>query len=166
MGIRQGCLKAQTNMSIEIERRFLVQGDAWRALAQPQTLQQGYMKVDKECSIRVRIVGEQAWLTIKGFISDVSRHEFEYPVPLAHAQTMLAEMCPFKLEKHRYAIEYGGFVFDVDEYFGDNAPLIVAEIELPDENTPFAKPEWLGAEITADGRFSNAYLSKHPYSTW
>lgn len=153
-------------MSIEIERRFLVEGEDWRHLATAQTLQQGYMKVDKACSIRVRIVGEDAWLTIKGFISDVSRHEFEYPIPLAHAQTMLANMCPFTLEKHRYSIAYQVFVFDVDEYFGDNAPLVVAEIELPSEDTAFAKPSWLGAEITADGRFSNAYLSKHPYCSW
>nr|WP_253342135.1 CYTH domain-containing protein [Neisseria sp. HSC-16F19] len=153
-------------MTVEIERRFLVQGDAWRALAAPQTLQQGYMKVDKECSIRVRIVGDEAWLTIKGFISDVSRHEFEYPVPLTHAQTMLAEMCPFTLEKHRYSIAYQGHVFDVDEYFGANAPLVVAEIELPAEDTPFERPDWLGEEITHDGRFSNAYLSKHPYGSW
>lgn len=153
-------------MNIEIERRFLVRGDAWRSLAVPQTLEQGYMKVDKACSIRVRIVQDQAWLTIKGFISDVSRHEFEYPIPLAHARTMLAQMCPFKLEKHRYTIEHQGFVFDVDEYFGDNAPLVVAEIELPTEDTPFARPDWLGEEITHDGRFSNAYLSRHPYGQW
>lgn len=153
-------------MSIEIERRFLVEGDAWRRLATPQTLQQGYLKVDKACSIRIRIAGNEAWLTIKGFISDVSRHEFEYPIPLADAQTMLAQMCPFTLEKHRYTIEYQGCVFDVDEYFGDNAPLVVAEIELPAEDTPFARPDWLGAEITHDGRFSNAYLSRHPYGQW
>lgn len=153
-------------MTVEIERRFLVEGDAWRQLAVPQTLQQGYMKVDKACSIRVRIVGNDAWLTVKGFISDVSRHEFEYPIPLAHAHTMLAEMCPFKLEKHRYTIPYRGRVFDVDEYFGANAPLVVAEIELPAEDTPFERPEWLGTEITHDGRFSNAYLSKHPYGGW
>lgn len=153
-------------MSVEIERRFRVRGDAWRALAAPQALQQGYMIVDKACSIRVRIAGEHAWLTIKGFISDVSRHEFEYPVPLAHAQTMLAQMCPFKLEKNRYSIEYQSVVFDVDEYLGANAPLIVAEIELAHENADFPKPDWLGEEITCDGRFSNAYLSKHPYSQW
>ena len=153
-------------MTVEIERRFLVEGDTWRALAEPQILQQGYMRVDKECSIRVRIVGDDAWLTIKGFISDVSRHEFEYPIPLTHARTMLVEMCPFKLKKHRYRIAYRGHVFDVDEYFGANAPLVVAEIELPAENTPFTRPDWLGAEITHDGRFSNAYLSKHPYGSW
>lgn len=153
-------------MSIEIERRFLVRGNAWRCLAAPQTLQQGYLKTDKACSIRVRIAGAAAWLTIKGFISAVSRHEFEYPIPLTHAQTLLAEMCPFTLEKHRYRIHHQGHVFDVDEYFGANAPLVVAEIELPAEDAPFPRPDWLGEEITHDGRFSNAYLSRHPYGSW
>ena len=105
-------------------------------------------------------------ITLKGFISDASRSEFEYEIPLAHAQTMMDTMCPFKLKKHRYEIEYQGFLFEIDEYFGDNAPLVVVEVELPDEDTPFAKPDWLGEEITANGKFTNAYLSKHPYSSW
>lgn len=154
-------------MSIEIERRFLLKNDDWRRLASaPQTLQQGYLSVEKERTIRVRIVNDQAWLTLKGYISDVSRSEFEYDIPLVHAQTIMATMCPFKMEKKRYQVEFGGFTFEIDEYFGDNAPLIVAEIELPSEETPFAKPDWLGEEITSEGKFTNAYLSKHPYSTW
>lgn len=154
-------------MTVEIERRFLLANDGWRALAgAPKTLRQGYLSVEKERTIRVRIVGQQAWLTLKGYISDISRSEFEYEIPLAHAQTMMATMCPFKLEKHRYEIAYGGFTFEIDEYFGDNAPLIVAEIELPSEHAEFAKPDWLGEEITFDGKFTNAYLSKHPFSTW
>lgn len=154
-------------MSVEIERRFLLKNDDWRAEAgQPKTLRQGYLSVEKERTIRVRIVGEQAWLTLKGYISDVSRSEFEYEIPLAHAETMMATMCPFKLEKHRYEIEHGGFTFEVDEYFGENAPLVVAEIELPGEDTPFHKPDWLSEEITSDGMYTNAYLSKHPYSSW
>lgn len=153
-------------MSIEIERRFLLKNDSWRAAASaPQTLKQGYLSVEKERTIRVRIVGGQAWLTIKGYISDVSRSEFEYEIPLAHAEAMMA-MSPFKMEKLRYKVAHGGFTFEIDEYSGDNAPLIVAEIELPAEDTPFARPDWLGGEITSDGRFTNAYLSKHPYNTW
>lgn len=153
-------------MSIEIERRFLLKNDAWReAASAPQTLKQGYLSVEKERTIRVRIIGEQAWLTIKGYISDVSRSEFEYEIPLAHAEAMMA-MSPFKMEKLRYKVAHGGFTFEIDEYFGDNAPLIVAEIELPAEDTPFERPDWLGEEITSNGRFTNAYLSKHPYNTW
>ncbi|MCP1661003.1 CYTH domain-containing protein [Neisseria perflava] len=154
-------------MSVEIERRFLLQNDAWRAAASaPKTLRQGYLSVEKERTIRVRIVGDKAWLTLKGYISDVSRSEFEYEIPLADAETMMATMCPFKMEKYRYLVDYQGFRFEIDEYFGDNAPLVVAELELPSEDTPFPRPDWLGEEITSEGRFTNAYLSKHPYSTW
>ena len=154
-------------MTVEIERRFLLKNDSWRAKAgAPQTLRQGYLSVEKECTIRVRIIGNRAWLTLKGYISDVSRHEFEYAIPVADATTILEQMCPFKLKKHRTCIAYQGHVFEVDEYFDDNAPLVVAEIELPSEDTLFERPEWLGEEITHDGRFTNAYLSQHPYATW
>lgn len=152
---------------IEIERRFLLRNDAWRQhVGKPQILQQGYLSVEKECTIRVRIVGEQAWLTIKGYISDASRSEFEYPIPVQDAREMLATLCPFKLEKHRYTLDYEGFIFEIDEFFGENAPLVVAELELPSEDTVFPRPDWLGEEITSHGKFTNAYLSKHPYGTW
>ena len=152
---------------IEIERRFLLKNDVWKAVAgAPCLMSQGYLSVEKERIIRLRIIGNRAWLTLKGYISDVSRSEFEYEIPVADAQTMMDTMCPFRLEKHRYEVNYQGFVFEIDEYFGDNAPLIVAELELPAEDTPFPHPDWLGEEITSDGRFTNAYLSKHPYSQW
>ena len=154
-------------MTVEIERRFLLADDSWReAASEPLVLQQGYLSVEKERTIRVRIIGSQAWLTLKSYISDMTRSEFEYEIPLAHAQAMMANMCPFKMEKYRYRVEFEGFVYEIDEYFGDNAPLIVAEIELPSEDTEFPKPSWLGQEITSDGKFPNAYLSKHPYSSW
>ncbi|HFC8518359.1 CYTH domain-containing protein [Neisseria weaveri] len=154
-------------MTVEIERRFLLENDTWRSQAgAPRLMSQGYLSVEKERTIRVRIVGNQAWLTLKGYISDVSRSEFEYEIPVEHARQMMETMCPFKLEKRRYEIEYKGFLFEIDEYFGDNAPLVVAELELPSEHTAFEKPEWLGEEITSNGKFTNAYLSKHPYSQW
>ena len=152
---------------IEIERRFLLKNDAWKAVAgAPCLMSQGYLSVEKDRIIPLRIIGNRAWVTLKGYISDVSRSEFEYEIPVADAQTMMDTMCPFRLEKHRYEVNYQGFVFEIDEYFGDNAPLIVAELELPAEDTPFPRPDWLGEEITSDGRFTNAYLSKHPYSQW
>ena len=124
--------------NIEIERRFLLADNSWKALANaPRLMSQGYLSVEKERTIRVRIVGNHAWLTLKGYISDVSRSEFEYEIPLADAQTMLETMCPFKLEKNRYEIEHEGFLFEIDEYFGENAPLVVAELELPSEHTAF-----------------------------
>ena len=154
-------------MTVEIERRFLLADDSWReAAGEPQLLKQGYLSVEKERTIRVRIADNRAWLTLKGYISDVSRSEFEYEIPLPHAEQMMATMCPFKMEKRRYRVEFGGFVFEIDEYLGGNASLVVAEIELPAEDACFAKPQWLGREITSEGRFTNAYLSRHPYSVW
>lgn len=153
--------------TIEIERRFLLKNDDWRVLAsEAELLQQGYISVEKECTIRVRIVNEQAWLTLKGYISDTTRSEFEYPIPLADAQHMMATLCPFKVEKKRYRVDFEGFCYEIDEFFGENAPLILAELELPTENTDFPKPNWLGEEITSDGRFTNAYLSKNPFGSW
>ncbi|QEY23888.1 CYTH domain-containing protein [Neisseria animalis] len=154
-------------MSVEIERRFLLANDNWRnAASLPKILRQGYLNVEKERTIRVRIIDNQAWLTLKGYISDVTRSEFEYEIPLEHAEQMMDTMCPFKMEKRRYLVEYQGFTFEIDEYFGENAPLVVAELELPSEHTAYPRPDWLGREITSEGRFTNAYLSKHPYSTW
>jgi len=112
------------------------------------------------------VVGDQAWLTLKGQISDISRHEFEYTIPVAEAQTIMDAMCPMVVDKLRYRIEMGGFVWEVDEFFGENAGLVLAEIELPSEDTPFDKPAWLGEEVTFDGRFTNAYLSTTPFSRW
>lgn len=152
---------------LEIERRFLLKNDHWRALVPaPQHIAQGYLSVEKARTIRVRIIGEHAWLTIKGFITHATRSEFEYPIPLADARAMMDTLCTFTLEKRRYRLEHQDHVFEIDEYLGDNAPLIVAELELPSEDTPFPRPEWLGQEITADGKFTNAYLSQHPYRTW
>lgn len=153
--------------NIEIERRFLLANDGWRKqAAEAKLLSQGYFCVEKECTIRVRIADGRAWLTLKGYLSDVSRSEFEYEIPVAHARQMMETMCSFRLEKRRYEVACQGFVFEVDEYLGANAPLIVAELELPSEHTVFPRPDWLGAEITSDARFTNAYLSRHPYSQW
>jgi CYTH domain-containing protein len=153
-------------MALEIERRFRVNGDSWRGLAPGVQYRQGYLSVEKERTVRVRVVGQQAWLTLKGNISDVTRHEFEYAIPLADAQIIMGAMCPMVVDKLRHRIEHGGFVWEVDEFFGDNAGLVLAEIELPSEDTAFDKPDWLGEEVTHDGRFTNAYLSKQPFSRW
>lgn len=153
--------------SLEIERRFLLKNNNWRhQISHTEILHQGYLSVEKERTIRVRIIGNQAWLTLKGYISDLTRSEFEYEIPLADAQAMLQTMCPFKVEKHRHHVLIDGFLFEIDEFSGSNAPLVVAELELPDEHSEYPHPEWLGEEITADGRFTNAYLSRHPYGTW
>ena len=153
-------------MGMEIERRFLVRSEDWRGLAEGAWLKQGYMSVEPERTVRVRISGEQAWLTLKSLVSAVSRHEFEYPVPLADAETMLATMCPLVVEKKRHRIRLGPHLWEVDEFFGDNAGLVLAEVELQSETEAYDPPAWLGAEVTQDSRYTNAWLAGHPYSSW
>lgn len=153
-------------MGLEIERRFLVANEHWRGLAEGEWLKQGYLSVEKERTVRVRVKGDAAWLTLKSHISDVSRHEFEYPIPLADAETILAAMCPMLVEKKRYRIPREGLVWEVDEFFGENAGLIVAEVELVDEAQVYTRPYWLGEEVTHDPRYTNAHLSRHPWPTW
>lgn len=153
-------------MGTEIERRFLVANAQWRGLVDGEWLKQGYLSVDKQRTVRVRVKGNEAWLTLKSHISDVSRHEFEYPIPLADAETILAAMCPQLVEKKRHRITVDGLLWEVDEFFGENAGLIVAEIELRDEAQAYMRPAWLGEEVTHDARYTNAHLSNHPWSTW
>lgn len=152
-------------MAIEIERKFLVRGDAWRD-APPVFYSQGYLNRDKARTVRVRIAGEEAFLTIKGISVGVRRAEFEYPIPVWDARELLA-MCEQPLiEKNRRKLLHEGFVWEVDEFLGENFGLVVAEIELPSEDTAFAKPDWLGAEVTDDARYFNSNLSRMPFSRW
>ena len=152
-------------MAVEIERKFLVVGEVWRT-APAVFYSQGYLNRDKARTVRVRIAGEQAFLTIKGISEGARRAEFEYPIPLWDARELLA-MCEQPLiEKHRRKILHDGFVWEVDEFLGDNIGLVVAEIELPAEDTRFTLPDWVGEEVTADARYFNSNLSKNPFSTW
>lgn len=152
-------------MGIEIERKFLVIGDSWRT-APAVFYSQGYLNRDKGRTVRVRIAGEEAFLTIKGISQGARRAEFEYPIPLWDARELLA-LCEQPLvEKYRRKILHEGFVWEVDEFVGDNLGLVVAEIELPTEDTQFALPDWVGAEVTEDSRYFNSNLSQTPYSTW
>ena len=154
-------------MGTEIERKFLVTGNEWRDMAVGVVYRQGYLCLEKGRTVRVRVAGEQAFLTIKGESSGISRMEYEYPIPVADARVMLAELCEQPIiEKKRYRITYQGFVWEVDEFFGENEGLLVAEIELEGEGQAFAKPSWIGAEVSADRRYSNASLVKHPFSGW
>ncbi|MCC7600902.1 CYTH domain-containing protein [Janthinobacterium sp. FW305-129] len=154
-------------MGIEIERKFLLAGDAWRGLGQAVLLRQGYLSSARERVVRVRIEGEQAMLTIKGANVGASRGEWEYPIPLADAVELLDGLCEQPLiEKYRHRIEHAGMVWEVDEFLGANAGLLVAEIELASEDQPFEKPEWIGAEVSGDARYYNANLIRHPFSQW
>ena len=152
-------------MGIEIERKFLVVGDDWRAASAVPCVQ-GYLNRDKARTVRVRIVQEQAWLTIKGTSAGATRAEFEYPIPLADARQLLA-LCDGPLvRKTRRVVEHAGSTWEIDEFQGDNAGLVVAEIELASEDAPFVAPPWLGAEVTHDPRYFNSSLAAAPYSTW
>jgi CYTH domain-containing protein len=152
-------------MGIEIERKFLVVGDAWRA-APGVPYAQGYLNRDKQRTVRVRIVQGEAWLTIKGANAGAVRAEFEYPLPVADARELLA-LCDGPLvRKLRRKVEHAGHTWEIDEFQGDNACLVVAEIELPAEDAAFERPDWLGDEVTHDPRYFNSNLASSPYSTW
>lgn len=154
-------------MGIEIERKFLVRDERWKALGQGVLLRQGYLSSHPDRTVRVRIEGDGAVLTIKGRTAGASRGEWEYPCPLADARSMLDDLCEKPLiEKYRYRIRHEGMLWEVDEFLGQNAGLVVAEIELEAEDQPFAKPDWLGAEVTHDARYFNANLLRHPYTAW
>lgn len=154
-------------MGIEIERKFLVASDAWRAgVSRSTRFSQGYLSRDPARTVRVRLAGEQAFLTIKGATLGAARAEFEYAVPVADARALLAICDGPVVEKVRSLCPYEGMTWEVDEFLGANAGLVLAEIELDTEDQPFARPPWLGAEVTGDARFVNANLAVRPFTSW
>lgn len=154
-------------MAVEIERKFLVQGEAWRALGEPVRIRQGYLSADKLRTVRVRTMGARAMLTIKGPSKGTVRSEYEYAVPLADAVEMLDTLCLQPLiDKQRTTIAIGAMRWEVDEFFGENAGLVVAEIELAREDQAIELPDWVGAEVSHDPRYFNASLIAHPYTRW
>lgn len=157
-------------MAEEIERKFLVMHDGWRA-GKPTTIRQGYLSVAPERTVRVRTktdsTAARAYLTIKGKSVGTARAEYEYEIPIADGNELLDRLCIAPLiEKNRYTLQYEGLTWEIDEFFGENQGLIVAEIELTHVDQHFAKPPWLGAEVSHDHRYFNASLIQHPYSRW
>ena len=153
-------------MGVETERKFLLASDAWRAQARDRTrMEQGYLGGER-CSVRVRIEGDAAFLNIKSRELGARRLEFEQPLPLADAQAMLAAFCPQRVQKWRHRVDSAPHVWEIDEFLGENAGLVVAEIELGAEDEPFARPHWLGAEVTDEARYYNLNLAATPYSRW
>ena len=152
-------------MSTEIERKFLVRGTDWRQGA-PVRLRQGYLNRDKERTVRVRIAGSRAYLTIKGLTRGVSRPEFEYEIPLQDGEALLTLCDGLPLEKDRYTLQHAGATWEVDEFLGANAGLVIAEIELKDERQEFERPSWLSTEVSDDPRYFNSSLIAAPYRTW
>ncbi len=153
-------------MPTEIERKFLVQGDGWRSLAFGSRYCQGYI-VPGPRTVRVRVVGDQGFLTIKGPSAGISRSEYEYPIPIEDALEMLHNLCePPLIEKTRYRLEWDGVIWEIDEFEGENQGLILAEVELTDENQVITLPDWIGEEVSDDPRYYNANLAKNPFSQW
>ncbi len=154
---------------LEIERKFLVRSDAYKTAAkQKDRLVQGYLNTHPERTVRVRIMNDQAFMTVKGPTNDAgtSRFEWEMNIPVEEA-TNLIDLCETGiLEKYRYQVLVGNHVFEVDEFLGENKGLVVAEVELQHEDEKFTKPEWLGEEVTGNKAYYNSALTKKPYSQW
>ena len=154
-------------MAQEIERKYLVKGTAWKSLGKGTAYRQGYLSSVKERTVRVRIAGEKAFLTIKGVNKGVTRTEFEYAVPLEEAAAMLDGLCERPLiEKTRFVIPAGGYTWEVDEFHGDNDGLTVAEVELASADEKPSLPEWVDEEVSSDPRYFNSNLVKHPFKSW
>jgi adenylate cyclase len=152
-------------MATEIERKFLTLNNNW-SKAPATYFCQGYLNRSKECTVRVRVAGDQGFLTIKGVTKGISRAEFEYEIPLSDAKHLLGLCDGLLIEKYRRKINFAGMLWEVDEFLGDNHGLIVAEIELESDEQTFAKPGWIGEEVTYDQRYSNSNLSVNPYKKW
>lgn len=155
-------------MAQEIERKFLVKGDFKRESFQDTRITQGYLSSVPERTVRVRVKGSKGFLTIKGIgdTSGVSRYEWEREIPVAEARELLQICEPGVIDKTRYLVKQGGHTYEVDEFYGDNDGLVVAEVELASADEAFEKPEWLGEEVTGDVRYYNAMLMKTPYKKW
>ena len=155
-------------MSIEIERKFLVADESWRAAASPgMRYRQGYLSTDPSNSVRVRVSGDKAWLNVKSATVGIARREYEYGIPAADAHEILEELCVKPIiEKTRFVVEHAGHAWEVDVFEGENSGLVVAEIELQSVDEAFALPTWAGEDVTGDVRYHNQRLVEHPYSRW
>ncbi|GAB6278910.1 MAG TPA: adenylate cyclase [Bacteroidales bacterium] len=155
-------------MSQEIERKFLVKGDFKPFAHKATRITQGYLSSVPERTVRVRIMGDKGYITVKGIgnASGASRFEWEMEIPLKDAEQLIKICEPGVIDKTRYLVKVGQHTYEVDEFYGENQGLILAEIELQNENEPFEKPDWIGEEVTGDTRYFNSMLMKNPYSRW
>jgi len=158
----------EADMALEIERKFRVASDAWRSAVSNRTLlRQGYLANTARASIRVRLAGEQGWLSVKAMTRALARAEYETAIPAADASEMLDTLCEGPLiEKWRHIVVHAGDTWEIDEFLGDNAGLVIAELELDAEDQRFARPVWLGPEVTAEERYYNFRLAQYPYRRW
>ena len=153
-------------MGVETERKFLVTGEDWRHLGRPVAYAQGYLQRGSGRTVRVRLAGEEAYLTVKGPVTGITRQEFEYPIPVEDAKEMLGLCEGPVIQKTRTKIRIGSHLWEVDEFSGENAGLIIAEVELSDPLEIVDPPSWIGEEVTGDPRYYNSNLTVHPYREW
>lgn len=161
-------VEREVAVALEIERKFLIEDDSWRmAVRRSRELKQGYLQLEGKASVRVRVAGGTASLTIKSGTSGVARTEFEYPIPLADAELMLASLCVgTAIVKVRHHVPHAGHDWEIDEFAGDNTGLVLAELELNDVDEVFARPAWLGVEVSEDPRYYNTALVTSPFCAW
>jgi adenylate cyclase len=155
-------------MATEVERKFLIKNDAWRDQVESEVhIMQGYLANNAGLTVRVRVKGDEAFLTVKGATEGISRAEFEYPIPVEDAESMLEELAISPpVDKVRYKIPVGDHVWELDVFAGENAGLVMAEVELGAEDEAFEMPAWAGEEVSADPRYYNVNLARNPYKRW
>jgi adenylate cyclase len=155
-------------MGVEIERKFLVDTEKWQQAVKPAGTyyRQGYLLIEDKRTIRVRVTDKQAFITIKGATAGISRKEFEYEIPVADGTELLNGFAISEIEKIRYRLYFGNKLWEIDDFLGDNSGLLVAEIELQQENEGFDLPDWITLEVSHDAKYYNSNLSKNPYKNW
>lgn len=161
-------MKPETAEPLEIERKFLIASDAWRAqcTAPARRIAQGYLCADSEKSVRIRLAGEDGTITVKGSRTGITRLEFQYSIPAAHAARLL-ELCELPpIDKTRHIVHHAGMKWEIDVFHGENDGLLIAEVELEREDQPLEIPGWAGAEVSDDPRYYNSSLARHPFKSW
>lgn len=155
-------------MAQEVERKFLVKGDFKSQATKATRITQGYLNSTPERAVRVRVKGDKGYITVKGIGNDsgTSRYEWEKEIPVSEVLELLKICEPGVIDKTRYMVQVGAHTYEIDEFYGENEGLVVAEVELEAESDSFIKPDWLGNEVTGDVKYYNAMLMKHPYKKW
>ena len=155
-------------MGTEIEHKFLLRDESWRGqVERSASMRQGYLMSNSRCSVRVRIADGQGFLNIKSGVLGIQRSEYEYPIPLADAEELLDTLCEKPLvEKTRHFVRHQGHLWEIDEFAGANAGLVVAELEVDHPDETFVRPDWLGEDVSRDIRYYNSQLARHPYTSW
>jgi adenylate cyclase len=153
-------------MASEIERKFLVANDSWNDGSPGIRMAQGYLSMDPDRNVRIRLAGENAWITIKGRTRGITRSEHEYPIPAGDARDLLAICLPSVIDKTRHRVDFGGYVWEIDVFHGENEGLVLAEVELEEESANPPLPPWVGQEVSHDARYFNANLATNPVGGW